>query len=491
MEKVLFIIYNLLLLFLFPFFFIAMLILALTKNKKSEGFVYKFFPSLFKPLKNVSFKGGVWIHAVSLGEIRASVYFIELLQSSRFKKVFLSATTKTGYEFAKNKYKNDGGVSVFYFPYDFYFSIKNILKIISPSLFVSMETEIWPNLFSALNEKKISIAIINARISDKSYKHYLKLSFFFRRIFKKINLVLCMSENYKDKFINLGVPEENVKATGNMKFDLNIGLVSKDIEEKSEKLKKIFNKGKIVAAGSTHAGEEELIISAVSKINEKYKENKAYLFIAPRHPERFGEVSALLERRGFKHARLSSIYSGEFCGKAGAGSGGVMPEENVGAVNFGSGHGGQFEENGGEVNFSGGGGDSIPGLKLGTHIVLVDLMGELLTVYSICNAAFVGGSMVNAGGHNILEPLFFGKPVIFGNYIQNFSEIAQEIVDVKAGRIVSSPQELYDALVYYIYDENASEEASKNGTALLSQNKGITRKNLDFLARYFGNGNHA
>jgi 3-deoxy-D-manno-octulosonic-acid transferase len=440
MEKALFAVYNILLSLLFPFFFIVLFSLSLTKDKKSEGFFYKLFPFAFRPFKNAPFKEGIWIHAVSLGEMRASVNFIGLLQSKYGKKIYLSAVTKTGFDFAKNLYKNNNNIFLFYFPYDFPFSVRNIFRLINPSLFISVETEIWPNLFNELNKKNIPVAVINARISDKSYKNYFKFNFFFKYVFRKIDLVLCVSEAYRKKFLNLGIGKEKVHITGNMKFDLDVGLIAEGIEEKSDKLKRIFNRGKIIAAGSTHEGEENLILDAAIKLSKNFKEDKIFLFIAPRHPERFGEVYGLLEKSGIEAYKLSSVYSPGF-------------NSNI-SKSWGT---------------------------TGITVVLVDIIGELLTVYNICSVAFVGGSMVNAGGHNILEPLTFGKPVIFGKYVQNFLEIAEETIEAKAGKPAGSPQELYDALVEYLYNEKASETASENGLALISRNKGSSLRNLDFL----------
>ncbi|MHB1697869.1 MAG: 3-deoxy-D-manno-octulosonic acid transferase [bacterium] len=454
MKKILFAVYNILTLLLFPVFFIALIMLSLAKNKKSEGFFYKLFPFAFEPLRDSAFEGGIWIHAVSLGELRASVNFIELLQAEINKKIYLSITTKTGYDFAKNLYKNNKNILIFYFPYDFYFSVIYVLKFIKPILFISVETEIWPNLFNILSKKDIPIAVINARISDKSYKNYLYFSFFFKYIFEKIDLVLCVSEAYCRKFLSLGIKKENVHKTGNMKFDLNTALIAKGIEEKSRKLKEIFNCGKIIAAGSTHRGEESLILNAALELNElelnkNLKKGKIFLFIAPRHPERFDEVYDFLEKCGIERYKLSSIYASD-CN--------IEDIEAFGA--------GESE----------------------TAVILVDIIGELLTIYNICDAAFVGGSMINAGGHNVLEPLIFGKPVIFGRYIQNFLEIANEIIEIKAGKMANSPKELYDALVEYLYNEKAIETASKSGLALISQNKGVSKQNLNYLMRYIITG---
>ena len=457
MEKALFAVYNILLLFLFPFFFTALVLFNLTKNKKSEGYVYKFFPAAFKPLKKTAFQEGVWIHAVSLGEMRAAVNFIYLLQSEYGKKVYLSATTKTGFDFADNLYRSNDDVLTFYFPYDFLFSVRGILKLIKPSLFISVETEIWPNLFNILNKKNIPIALINARISEKSYKNYIRFRFFFGYIFKKIDSVLCISDMYCKRFASLGIKEENMHQTGNMKFDMDASLIAGDINEKTAILKKFIEYknnnseyAKIIAAGSTHKREEELIADSVIKLNKLNHKNKIFLFVAPRHPERFDEVYKLLNNYlpEIELYKLSSIYSSHYDSK---------DIKNI------------------KDNNSCGLSESK------VVVVLVDIIGQLLTVYGICDAAFVGGSLIPSGGHNLLEPLIFGKPVIFGRYVQNFSEAAEEIIKNSAGRQIDSPLELYNALADYLFNDKSADSAGKNGLNLIARNKGVSLRNLEYL----------
>ncbi len=443
MRIILFVFYNIILFLIFPFFIILSTLLVLIKDKRSVGFLDKIFPFTFKRLhRSGKETGGIWIHAVSLGELRASVNFIKLLRNRVNKPIYVSVTTKTGFDFADSFYKNDKNIYVFYFPYDFHFSIGRILRIIKPSLFISIETEIWPNLFNILGKRNIPVIILNARISDSSYRNYLYFRFFFKYVFEKIDLALCISEQYRLKFLNLGIKKENIHKTGNMKFDLNIVDMAVDMDDKGQSLKRIFNKGKIIVAGSTHKGEESLILNSVSELNKSRKDENIFLFIAPRHPERFGEVYSLIKNYAKDHdmnyCRLSSIYSS-----------------------------GYNTDN-----------------KPGTIVVLVDMLGELLAIYGICDVAFVGGSMVDAGGHNILEPLFFGKPVVFGKHVENFLEIAGEILEIKAGKIAKTPKDLYNALIEYLYDENAVKEANKRGLDLISQNRGSSLKNLNYIMNY-------
>ncbi|MCL4542616.1 MAG: 3-deoxy-D-manno-octulosonic acid transferase [Deltaproteobacteria bacterium] len=446
MKKILFALYNLLLIIILPLFFVWMSCLYFLKDKKAAGLFNKLFPSLNKGVNEPDFENGVWIHTVSLGELKASANFIDLIIKKTNKPVYLSAVVKTGYDYAKSLYGKDRSrIYIFYFPYDFYFSVKIILNLIKPSLFVCVETEIWPNLFNMLKKRKIPISIINARISNKSYKNYSVLGFFFKYVFESLDLVLCISGGYYEKFLKLGVKRENLHITGNMKFDLSLRNFAEEIDEKAENLKNTFKDGKVIVAGSTHKGEEKLILDAFVKLNKK--NGKIFLFIAPRHPERFEYVYNLVADYNLQCYRLSSIYSSNYE---------LIPP---------------FNES----------------LKKASPVdagivVLVDIIGELITIYSICDVAFIGGSMVQAGGHNLLEPLFFGKPVIFGKYVENFSEIAGRIIEIKAGKRVGSPAELFNALLYYLYDEKAIKDAKESGLNLISQNKGSSLKNLEYIA---------
>ncbi len=453
MKKTLFVLYNLLLIIILPFFFIWMLFLYFIKNKRGIGFFNKLFPFLNKGIKELNFENGVWIHAVSLGEIKASTNFIDLIIKETSKSVYLSMVTKTGYDYAKSLYERDRNhVYVFYFPYDFYFSIKIILSLIKPSLFICIETEIWPNLFNMLKQGKVPISIINARISNKSYKNYLALGFFFKYVFESLNLVLCISDGYYDKFLKLGVKGKNIHVTGNMKFDLSLANFTKEVDRKKENLNNIFKYGKVIVAGSTHKEEEKLILDAFMKLNKKDK--KIFLFIAPRHPERFDYVYSLIKDYNLQCYRLSSIYSSNYK---------LTPPLNN-----------DFKKMS-PANFA----DSAD-LRV---VVLVDTIGDLITIYSICDVAFIGGSMVQVGGHNLLEPLFFGKPVIFGKYVENFSEIADKVIEIKAGKMVASPEELFNAVLYYLYNEKAIKDARESGLKLISQNKGSSLKNMEYIVK--------
>ncbi len=433
MRSFYFFIYNLLLFILLPFFVIVMLFFYLKKDKRSAGFFGKIFPYFKDKIKT---DGGIWVHAVSIGEVSASINFIKLLREATKKPVYLSVVTKTGYRYAKANLK-DAVEHIFYFPYDFMFSAEIAVRSARPSCFISIETEIWPNLIRIMKNKGIPVFIVNARLSESSYRTYLRLKAFFNYVFKDIDLAACISESYLERFLKLGVRRNNIVVTGNMKFD---GAQPEDIE----KLKKeaiiygslmniILETDKVIVAGSTHEGEEKLVLDAFLKLTEKNGKN-IKLILAPRHPERVKYVEALiLNTYKLPFIKLSQL-----------------PHIN----NAGS----------------------------KKCLIIVDEVGVLSKLYSLASVAFVGGSMVNFGGHNLLEPLFFGKPVIFGKYIYNFQEIADEIISKNTGIMVKDFNELYEAVSLFLYDENASLKAAINGQKLISINRGSSLKNVNLIS---------
>lgn len=424
-----------------------MLFLSIIKDKKAAGFFEKLFPFFKEDISRGAGKKGIWIHAVSLGEqMAASEFILKLLEEAK-TPVYVSATTKTGFNYAKKFCENyEGRVNAIYFPYDFYFSVKKAISIINPSLFICIETEIWPNLFNMLNKEEAKITIINARVSEKSFSNYKAFLFFFRYVFSSINLVLCISSSYCEKFLALGFNSENLHATGNMKFDSSLPF---DRQEpgKISGLWNILSSGfKVITAGSTHEGEEKIILDIFLSLTPDFK--NIALFLAPRHPERFNYVWGLINELPLKPGggkikclRLSEIY-----------------------------------EAGNKAEFFFKGEEKV--------IILVDIMGELGQIYNLCDVAFVGGSMIDAGGHNLLEPLFFGKPVVFGPYVENFTEIAEEIEKTGAGRKASTAFELQEAIRSYLSNEENSSTAKKGGMELIEKNKGVSMKNLIFLRNF-------
>lgn len=515
MKRIYFFIYNLILYISLPFFLIIMLFLYLIKNKHASGFFHKLIPSLSftKDNKNNNKKSkSLWIHAVSVGEVNASFYFINLLlnrinnninSNEKQKNIYLSVVTKTGYENAIKKFK---GMPIFviYFPYDFLFSVKNFINLINPVCFISIETEIWPNLFNKLKKSNIPIFILNARLSDKSFRNYYKFKFFFRYIFECIDLAACISKDYYNKFLDLGISKDKLYITGNMKFDT---VQKEEIEKlkiegikyknaiindsvcrhnmsvndniKSNSAENQSNNNyitKIIIAGSTHEREEQIILDIFLKLvknindgNYNYNSNiKLCLIIAPRHPERFKYVSELIKKYKLDYVKISSLVFNYDIIEANHNH--IVCENNNVIA--------EYDNNGVSSNLK---------LKSHNNIIIIDKMGILNTLYSIADIAFIGGSMITpGGGHNMLEPLAFGVPVVFGNFVENFQEIADEIISSGAGVMAANPEELFNAIYTFINDEKKSSKASMEALNIIERNQGSSVKNLNLLIN-FGN----
>jgi len=309
----------------------------------------------------------LWVHAVSLGEIKAITKFLELV-ADHFN-ICLTTTTETGRAYAENLVKEIPNLKVFYNPFDLGFSIKRFLKKINPSALVIVETELWPNMIY-ISSRSLPIFLINARLSNKSFKNYKALSFFFKPLLNRFSAICVQNEIYLHKFKELGVIPDKLYLTGNLKFDITIKFLE------FEKLQ--WLRRPIIIAGSTHEGEEELILKEFVKL--KYQ---ASLLLVPRHPERFDKVYKLcLSRLELRKNTLILKYSE------------IENSQNKELLK-----------------------DLSPYQKV---VVVVDKIGILASLYRIADLAIIGGSFIPHGGQNPLEAIYWKVPVIVGPYMENF-----------------------------------------------------------------------
>ncbi|TAL22659.1 MAG: 3-deoxy-D-manno-octulosonic acid transferase [Nitrospirae bacterium] len=303
----------------------------------------------------------IWIHAVSVGEVMAAIPLLKRLKE-RFPSanLIVSTITDTGQRIALEK--TPYNTKVIYLPFDLVFILKRALKSIQPSLFIAMETELWPNLFREVKKQGIPVMIMNGRISDDSFKGYKKIKFFMREIIGCVDLFGMQDSVYAQRIKALGAREDKIRVLGNFKFD------TKPSENIPEWTKAITHP--VIIAGSTHRGEEDLIIAAFTKLKTEFPELN--LIIAPRHPERFTEVEELVKSKGFEYAKRSELKA-------------------------------ESREQRAEG-----------------QIVILDAMGELSSTYAACDIAIMGGSFITHGGQNLLEPAYWAKPVICGPHMENF-----------------------------------------------------------------------
>ena len=318
-------------------------------------------------------QGALWIHAVSVGETLAVAGLVKELQR-RYpgRKIFLSSVTAAGREAGRQKLPGVAGQ--FYLPFDWAWAVRRVLERIRPSVLLIVETELWPNLLKTTKEFGCRTLLVNARVSDRSFPGYRLIRPFMRRVLQNITRICTQTATDAERFQALGAVPERVIVTGNLKFDGRppefgtFGVTMRDILSRA-------NRSPVFVAGSTMRGEEPLVLQAWETIHKKHP--RAFMILAPRHPSRFEEVAGLLHTQQFSYIRRTSI----------------MHDDE-------------------EVN-----------LRL-AEILLLDTIGELAEIFGVADVVFVGGSLVPTGGHNVVEPAFWGKPIIFGPHMNNFRDVA-------------------------------------------------------------------
>jgi len=365
-----------------------------------------------------------WIHAVSVGEVLAiSKLVSQLLQELPQYRVVISTTTDTGQKLAREKF---GEANVFYFPLDFAFCIRPYLRALKPDLLVIAETEFWPNLLRLSQQQGASIAVVNARISDRSFPGYRRWRGLLTRILQNVNLFLAQTDQDSRHLANIGAPSNHVQVSGNLKFDVAAPTASEIVGRLRENLMRA-KAGPIFVAGSTVDREEEgLLLHAFRNVLTGHP--AAVMILAPRHPERFAEVAEQLRDFGLSWWRRT-----------------LWTQEPI--------RGGIF---------------------------LLDSIGELGSVYSLADVAFVGGSLVPRGGHNIIEPAQYGVPIIVGNHTENFRDIVGLFHSRSAVKIVG-PAELPLVLLDLISNPSERAELGRRAQETLQSQMGATQRTVAAL----------
>jgi 3-deoxy-D-manno-octulosonic-acid transferase len=382
---------------------------------------------------NLDGEESIWIHAVSVGEVlTARALLPELRQRYPRLRIFLSTTTMTGQQIARNGLQFVDGV--FYFPFDLGFIVNRTLALVKPRLFIMMETEIWPNLLRACRRTGVRTALVNGRISSRSYPRYRLARPFFRRVLVNVDRFCMQSDESARRIIEMGAAADRVVVTGSLKFDsLEVPGASTAVDRGRNRVLRYFRISPlrpVLIAASTLKGEEEPVFEAFQRIRARLPET--LLIIAPRKPERFGEVEQLARRGGWNVARRTDLPVD------------AEPRQDV---------------------------------------VVLDTIGELAQLYQVATAVFVGGSIVDQGGHNILEPAVFGKAIVFGPYMQNFAEIARTFVENDAAIQLRSGRELEQALLGLLTDPVRRARLGAAARALVEANRGARGKTMTAIAR--------
>ncbi|MFH1518948.1 MAG: glycosyltransferase N-terminal domain-containing protein [Candidatus Omnitrophota bacterium] len=373
----------------------------------------------------------IWIQAVSVGEANLIGNLLKRLKEAHDCPIIISTTTLTGNRIARKRYSHLA--KIIFFPFDISIVLEQALKVIKPKIFIAVETEIWPNLFYRLNKRSIPIVIINGRISDAAFKRYRLIRPLMKKVLKECNYIGVQNLLYKERFLFLGADPNKIVVSGNMKFE-SIFVNEEALRDKKEHYIPILKKGgnQLLIAASTHEPEEEIIVDIYKDV---FKElGGVTLLIAPRHPERTPQIEKIIRLAGFNPVKMSEV------------------REN---------------------------------LEDRRSVFIADTIGELLYFYSIADICFVGGSLSNNGGHNILEPVYFRKPTIFGPNMDNFPDVEEIVLAKGAGIKVRNREELGEILLSLVNDtalknnlHNRCNEVFKGEKKSLENNLAIISKCL-------------
>ncbi len=369
----------------------------------------------------------IWIHAVSVGEVRAAVPLVREL-SARYPDQQLLITTMTPTGSVQVKELFNGKVAHCYAPYDYPKAVTRFLERTHPCLAIVMETELWPNIFHLCRARAIPVFVTNVRMSESSKQKYLRFPRLARATLQQVSRFAVQSIADVQRLLALGADPESVVLTGSIKFELNVGASQR---EAAEVLRITWGQSRPVwLAASTHEGEEEAVLAAFKELKKQKRFKTMLLVLVPRHPERFTTVARLCRKHGFNIALRS---------------------ENRGALN-----------------------DAV-------EILVGDTMGELPLFYSAVDCAFVGGSLVPTGGHNLLEASAVGKPVVFGPHMFNFQEISQMTLERGAGVQIQDASQLAAAVSDFLGNANRRDQVGEAGRKMVEENRGALAANLRII----------
>lgn len=414
-----FIIYDILF-FLFAIIYLPLLIF---KQKWHRLFKIRFgiFPLDIK--KALGQKPNIWIHAVSVGEVLTIGRLVtELKQEFPWHRLVISTVTQTGYNLALSKAAADD--IVIYAPLDFSFIVKKFIQLIQPKIYIVAETEIWPNLFLKLAQSHIPIILINGRISDSAFSRYRFIRFLTKNVLSVVNIFCMQSSLDAERIIQMGALQDKVKMVGNMKFDdiLNAGALKREsLGYGSQDI--------LLIGGSTHPGEEEILLEIYRSLSKDYL--KLRLLIAPRHIDRTEEISSLIEKSEFKPVRLSQK------------------------------------------------GQQLLDSK---DVLIVDTIGQLKSFYGLSDLVFVGKSLTKKGGHNIIEPAFFAKPILIGPHMENFRDITDLFLREQAVLQVKDQKELVQQIKFLLDHPSRCKALGALAKNVVEKYRGATQKTLEMIA---------
>jgi 3-deoxy-D-manno-octulosonic-acid transferase len=383
----------------------------------------------------------IWIHCVSVGETQAArPLVLELKKQLPNRHIAISTTTLTGQNLAREIFKHDAE-KIFYFPFDWRWSVRRTLMALRPEAVLIMETELWPGFLRECERQQIPVAILNGRLSERSFRRYRLFRGFMSQVLRGVSLAIMQSEADADRLRALGIAAEKVQVSGSLKFDAGTLPLNDALTAELRERFNFTEDAPLILSASTHAPEERIILEALKQLIVQAAP-AARLLIAPRHPERFAEVAALLEASGLSSARRSARQK---------------ETDNT------------------------------------ARVILLDTIGELQSVYSLATIVFVGGSIAKTGGHNILEPAAVGACILTGAHTYNFREIVEEFVRAEA--IIQLPAmpdsettlELEKLFTALLTDRDKRRLLGERAKQLVNQNRGATERTMESLKTLLAN----
>jgi 3-deoxy-D-manno-octulosonic-acid transferase len=362
----------------------------------------------------------LWIHALSVGETIASVELLKKLRKDMPNaRLYFSTSTATGFDEA-NKTLGSVADMIFFYPYDFIFAVRRVLRRICPSAFILVESDIWPTFLLELQKTKVPAVLVNGRLSPASFAGYKRLSFLMKPVFNTFRTVCVQSEEQGARFESIGVAREKIRVTGSIKFDRKVPTLDQEARIGLRKKLGATPNGKVLLAGSTHPGEESVLLEAFALLKPKFPD--LTLVLVPRDHERADEVVRMAVEAGCGTQRMSRNESDE------------------------------------------------------AEVLVVDVMGVLASLYAVADVAFVGGSLAPFGGHNPLEPAAFAKPILFGPDMSDFPEISRMLLDAKGAVQVRNARQLAETASNLLSNPRKAENLGRNAFELFQANQGAVQR---------------
>ncbi len=381
----------------------------------------------------------LWVHALSVGEVLSAVSLARALkQKYPGYPIVFSTSTLTGYETASRILQKDMD-AVFYFPFDLIFSVRSVINRIHPALVVIVETDIWPNFLFEMKQRFIPVILVNARLSDRSYSGYRRFSRWTSPVFRCFSFVCAQRGEDARRFMGLGLSADKVTIAGNLKYDSPPDLASENAISYMRQILFGMTHRQCLVAGSTHPGEEAILLKAFSRLKTEIP--ALYLIIAPRDIDRANEICNLAVSTGLTVELLTQM-------------------------------------------------ERSPSLYPPNDVVVVNTIGQLRALYALSTVSFVGGSLINFGGHNPLEPAAFAKPILFGPHTGDVAESCKRLLVLDGAEVVHDASELFHAALTLLKNPELAKAMGENAFKILHENQGALEKTLIFIGRFvdgFGN----